>query len=219
MINEFVSDPADGEVEFIELYNKTNQEINLSDWAIYEGSDAKTALSGTIGGSGAGKFFVIEKPKGNLNNGGDTIILKWQEVIIDQVSYGDWDDFNIDNNAPVAADPQSVARYFDGANTFNNKNDFSITSVVTKGGSNTILDYEEQSRATSSAGGSYDYSSDIIISEILPNPFGLDDEAEFIELFNQGDKEVNLEGWALSDSGTRKYLIKVNGGDDNGIAA
>ena len=64
VVNEFASDPADGEVEFVELYNKTKQEINLNDWAIYEGSGAKTALSGTIGASGADRFFVIRSQKG-----------------------------------------------------------------------------------------------------------------------------------------------------------
>ncbi|MFA5318734.1 MAG: lamin tail domain-containing protein, partial [Patescibacteria group bacterium] len=59
----------------------------------------------------------------------------------------------------------------------------------------------------------YDYSDDIIISEILPNPAGSDNDNEFIELFNKGDRDVSLEGWILSDSTIKKYAIK------NGIAA
>ncbi|MCG2701245.1 helix-hairpin-helix domain-containing protein, partial [Candidatus Parcubacteria bacterium] len=42
VINEFVSDPTDNDVEWIELYNNTNKEIDLTDWTIEEGSEAKT---------------------------------------------------------------------------------------------------------------------------------------------------------------------------------
>ncbi|MFH0923803.1 MAG: lamin tail domain-containing protein, partial [Candidatus Falkowbacteria bacterium] len=76
VINEFVSDPTDNDVEWIELYNNTNKEIDLANWTIEEGSGAKTTLEGIIGSNNESKFFVIEKPKGNLNNKGDVIILR-----------------------------------------------------------------------------------------------------------------------------------------------
>jgi hypothetical protein len=72
VINELVSDPADGAEEFVELYNGTNQTISLDNWYLLDGSEAKTALIGNIS---AGGFIVIEAPKGNLNNGGDTVQL------------------------------------------------------------------------------------------------------------------------------------------------
>ncbi|MFA5318653.1 MAG: helix-hairpin-helix domain-containing protein [Patescibacteria group bacterium] len=85
VINEFVADPADGEVEFVELYNRTGQPVDLIGWSLFEGSGAQNLLSGTLE-----KYFVIEKPKGNLNNAGDVIILKLGDAIIDQVAYGNW---------------------------------------------------------------------------------------------------------------------------------
>ena len=42
VINEFVSDPADNEVEWVELYCRVDRVINLSRWTIEEGSGAKT---------------------------------------------------------------------------------------------------------------------------------------------------------------------------------
>ncbi len=204
VINEFVSDPADGEVEWIELYNTTEKEINLDGWTIEEGSGAKTNLTGIIAASGDGKFMVIEKPKGNLNNNGDIIILRDASgKLIDQVAYGNWNDGNADNNAPVANDPSGVARKFDGHNSFNNAEDFAVTAAPTKGASNIIK--EEDSEL-----GGFDFSDDIIISEIFPNPVGSDNENEFIELYNASDRDVDLTGWMLGDDSKKKYEIAVS---------
>lgn len=43
-----------------------------------------------------------------------------------------------------------------------------------------------------------EFSDKIILSEILPNPIGADKDGEWIELYNSGDKEVNLRGWILA---------------------
>ncbi len=224
VINEFVSDPSDEDVEWIELYNTTNETIDLNGWTIEEGSGAKTNLEDFIGVSGSGKFFVIEKPKGNLNNKGDIIILRDNSnTLIDQATYGNWDDGNISNNAPVISDPNSIARKFDGQNSFNNASDFAITTTLTKGQSNVItrLEEEEFEEISAEERAKYDYSNDIIISEIFPNPEGSDSENEFIELYNRGEREVNLLGWRLGDESKKRYEIaklsefKTNGTNAN----
>ncbi|MFH1822367.1 MAG: lamin tail domain-containing protein [Patescibacteria group bacterium] len=221
VINEFVADPADNEVEWIELYNKKSEEIDLTGWTIEEGSGAKTALTGVIGASGQAKFFIIEKPKGNLNNKGDIIILRSNgDTLIDQVSYGNWDDGNLGNNAPVATDPNSIARKIDGQNTFNNINDFSLTTTLTKGASNIItnISTKEEEEISSAEMALYDYSNEIIITEIFPNPEGSDTDEEFIELFNKGEREVDLTGWKLGDESKSKYTIKNNeNSEDNNL--
>jgi len=113
LINELVSDPADNEVEWIELYNKTSREIDLTGWRIEDGSKAKTNLSG-----GFDKYKVIEKPSGSLNNAGDLVILYDESgKIIDQIAYGNWADGDTTDNAPAAGDPGSLARKYDGYNT------------------------------------------------------------------------------------------------------
>ena len=210
VINEFVSDPSDGEVEWIELYNNRDQIINLTGWNIEEGSGAKTQLEGNIGASGENRFFIIKQPKGNLNNKGDIIILKDNTgKLIDQVVYGIWDDGNIDNNAPVTDDPYSIARKFDGYNTYNNNNDFDITTTPTKAGSNVITKIvnEDESNQDNKI---YDYSDCVIISEILPNPKGSDSENEFIELYNNCEQDVDLIKWKLEDESGKKYEFKIN---------
>lgn len=47
----------------------------------------------------------------------------------------------------------------------------------------------------------------IKINEFLPNPKGSDTDSEWIELKNVSSSVVDLEGWRLSDSTSRKYTI------------
>lgn len=205
VINEFVSDPSDGEEEWVELYNIYSKAIVLDGWTIEEGSGAKTSLSGEIGISGENKFFVLEKPKGNLNNKGDIIILRdLNGNLIDQVAYGDWQDGALANNAPVAGDPDGVARKIDGQNSFNNANDFSVTATLTKGRSN-VITLEEELEIGELGAGNYDYLKDITISEVFPNPAGDDVKGEFIELYNMGNRDVDLTAWRLEDNGGNEY--------------
>jgi len=44
------------------------------------------------------------------------------------------------------------------------------------------------------------YSSGIIINEILPAPEGPDETNEWIELYNQNETSVNLQGWRIKDA-------------------
>lgn len=201
VINELVSDPGDDGVEFVELYNKSNEIINLNGAWIEEGSEAKTFLIGNISPQG---FVIVEKPKGNLNNTGDIVILynsKGEEI--DRVTYGTYDDGNLNDNAPVAKDPFSLARRVDGQDSDYDYYDWVLTSVITPGVQNKIVSLDEEGKFLEQVVG----DSKIIINEIFPNPVGSDEENEFIELKNIGDIEVDLTGWFLSDATNKKYKI------------
>ena len=54
------------------------------------------------------------------------------------------------------------------------------------------------------------YSSDVIISEFLPNPYGSDTEGEWVELWNIGNETVSLCGWLLDDEegGSKPYYLE-----------
>ncbi len=194
----------------MEIFNTTSKEIDLTGWKIEEGSQAKTSLSGVISGGGSGKFKVIDKISGNLNNAGDIIILRDnQDNLIDQVAYGNWDDGDKANNAPTAADPASVARKFDGLNSYNNFSDFAATLKPTKGTSNIIVVSEGKDENMEGDRANYDYSNEILITEIFPNPIGDDSTNEFIELYNAGSQDINLAGWSLSDKTDKKFFISA----------
>jgi hypothetical protein len=42
-----------------------------------------------------------------------------------------------------------------------------------------------------------EYSDEIVFSEVFPNPKGDDKKGEFVEVYNQGNEEVDLSGWQL----------------------
>ena len=48
----------------------------------------------------------------------------------------------------------------------------------------------------------------IFINEWLPNPAGNDAQGEWVELFNNGNAPVNLNGWVLKTGGTGKFNLK-----------
>ncbi|MDP2692639.1 MAG: lamin tail domain-containing protein [bacterium] len=231
VINEFISDPADGEVEFVELYNNWQYSIDLTGWWIEEGAGRKSLLGGTILANG---FFVIERPKGNLNNTGDIIkLFDPTGGLIDKVVYGVWDDGNKNDNAPKADDPFSVARVYDGMDTDTDNIDFLITEEITKGKANIIFMEPAVNDSKIITVKSYNFATTtiststmekmqtkspqvkiedvkIIISEILPNPTG-SDSTEMIELYNPSEIDFDLTGLKLDDDegGSRPYTFPM----------
>lgn len=198
VINEFVADPADGEEEWIELINRSGKTIDLTDWKIEDGGEHSTKLSGTISQTSPNNFFLVKNPTGNLNNAGDRIVLRSPEgVVIDDLSYGNWDDGNLNDNAPTAADPSSIARIVDGGISGNPAHDFTQTLTPTLGQPNIIT-------ATTSTINTGPLT--LRLSELYPNPAGSDD-AEFIELTNIGTVEVDARGWQIIDASGATYII------------
>ena len=201
VINEFVADPSDSDKEWIELYNNTNLNLSLAGWTVEDGSKTTTALTGTMAGGGTGRYVVIEEPKGQLNNPGDMIVLKDDSgVIIDSVTYGNWDDGNLLDNAPTVHDPMSVARLVDGYNTFNNANDFRATSQPTKSMANIISNDSTDANSAVSIKG-------IVFSELFPNPVGDEKDGEFIELYNTTSRDVDLRGWQVVNNSGHRYTV------------
>jgi PKD repeat protein len=214
VINEFVSDPAEGN-EWIELYNKTDNEVNLEGCKLEDGIGTISTLSGTIAANGANKFKVIELSSSKLNNSGDIIKLKKaDETILDQVVYGDWDDGNTGDNAPKTSDPNSVARKTDGGDTSNDASDFAATATLTKGLANIITAPQEDAPsgggtlppATPSAPPSWPVGS-LLINEFVADPD--DGGNEWIELFNSTPNTINLSDWTIEDGG--ETVTKLSG--------
>lgn len=129
-INEFMPDPTTGP-EWIELYNTTSTEINLTG-SIFcdnrsEDSCAIAVPTNTISGFGWATIF-LEGSK--LNNTGDSVILKDPAgTVIDAIDYSEI------NLLPEKG--QSVAREADGLDT-DSTNDWSITLSPTFGSANII---------------------------------------------------------------------------------
>ncbi len=216
VINEFVSEPISGEKEWIELYNASSSTIDLSGVSVWDGAGKIASPTGTIA---AGAFFIIELSSSKLNNSGDRIMLKDQfENILDQVTYGSWDDDVVSDNAKKPTSPNSVARNVDGRDTDRDIDDFTETTTVTKGGANTITSPEPLPSSSSSGGGGGGSGSQnttpsvggsmqgvVVINELVSNP--LEDQDEFVELYNSGSEVVQLTGWWIEDGSKAKTLL------------
>ncbi|MBI4098770.1 MAG: lamin tail domain-containing protein [Candidatus Magasanikbacteria bacterium] len=199
IINEFVSDPAEGE-EWVELYNNSTEIIEFAKWTLEDGNETATALAGTLAPH---QFLVIEKPKGQLNNSGDLIVLMdGTGKTIDRVAYGDWADEFVNDNAPAAKDPLSVARIQDGRDSNNDALDFATTETPTKGGPNVITNEQTKTVPRPSQPTT---SSTLTITEFLPNPIGPDAEGEFIELYNPTAQPVSFRDFALRDKSGKTF--------------
>lgn len=217
-INEFVPDPEEGD-EWIELVNIGPVPLNLADWTIEDGAETKTRLDGAIG-IGPQRFLVVRKPKGALNNSGDRIALKNPSGnTVDAVTYGEWNDGRVSDNAPTASDPASVARLVDGVDTDDDRRDFVRTEVPTPGTPNVITgaptpagDAVPRSASSTVTSPPVPDRPIVILSELLPNPAGSDDAAEFIELANVGGQPADVAGWRLRDELGSEYVIAPSDG-------
>jgi len=190
LINEIYSAPASGEKEWVELYNPTSTDVDLTDYSLKDGGVTAKNLSGTISHDG---YFIFEVSSGWLNNSGETLslIYKPTSATIDQVNYGDWND-NQDHQPLAPSLGKSLSRIPSGADTDNDKSDFRVLTP-SKNTENLLPVYTNQ----------------IIINEIFPQPATTSGD-EFIELYNLGSVDVDLSNWQLDDiagSGSSPYTI------------
>lgn len=243
--------------EFIELFNKTSQDIDLAGWSLKKKtqSGAESNLISAAKFAGvikANGFWLIAHPtyKDAINadaaysgssysiaSNNTVILYDAEDIIIDKLGYGEATDFE----GAAAVNPeegQSLARKFiDGefVNANNNSADFEIlispnpqnsaslisgvaqtqdkpaeapieniapTAPIADSGASLSVGVETSAENQSG----YDYSSDIVISEIFPNPY-LGDAGEWIELYNKGENNVLLTGWRIGDDSGQQYKI------------
>jgi len=201
VINELVSDPTNNSQEWIELYNRTDHLINLDNFSLSDGNGTKTPLNGNLGTNNVSRFYVLYSPKGNLNNSGDMVTLRYNETIIDQVTYGNWNDGNLTDNAPAISDPYALGRSVDGWDSNNDLSDF-VKTEPTPGSSNKPAGTTTNDNITDNT---HNKNNALQFNELYPNP-PLNDLGEFIELVNLSDQDINLDNWTLADE-TSSYII------------
>lgn len=184
-INEFLPNPigSDSELEFIELYNDSVSSVDISGWVIDTGGNAQFTIdSGTIFMPNSFLTFFSADKNISMTNSGDSIQLRRPDAVAqDTISY------------TTSTEGYSYIRTQSGL-------------------------YEENSSPTPNAANTVPvtptptptpvvYSSDIHVSEFLPNPTGDDDELEFVELHNQSSSRIDISGWVIDTGATSRFTI------------
>lgn len=194
LLNEILPNPTgkDQGQEWIEIYNPNEFPVNIKDYIIDDYTD---------GGSKPMKLKEIEiapishyllfDPSINLNNSNEELqILDPNGTLLDKIYFSE------------SFEGQSLARF---------KNEWLWTTFPTPNFKNEIisdsLDIKEKSNENEYQNGGL--SSEIYISELLPNPHGEDAKEEWIELYNASFQSVNLGNWVLDDNekGSKPYTL------------
>lgn len=204
--------------EFIELYNNSGSDINLSDWTIYyKSSTGKTwTKKATIVQNAvihAHDYYLLASTRpeadtvltSGMSQTGGVIELRSGSAVVDRVGWGTADTFE-GQAASTALAGEVIFRSFDTAtqqmqDTDDNFINFNIS------GSETLKAPPAIEVPAPDIPTSYPAIS---LSELFPDPATpqSDTSDEFIELYNPNSTDVDLSGWIMKDAGGASYIIK-----------
>lgn len=194
-LNEFLPNPIgdDKTLEFIELFNSSDDNIDISGWFLEDSSgDIFEIPDGTII-SGSGYLALYTGPNITLNNAGDHVrLLDPEESVHEDAAYSGSKEGYSYNRMDDGSYRESSTSTPGAKNNITIKEDPSPTPISTA--KTQVKDDEEDEQIIA-----YHFSSKIIINEFLPNPVGSDTDQEFIEIKNLDAKAINLLGWKLDD--------------------
>lgn len=222
IFNEVYPNPPDESTEFIELKNASGFAGSPAGWKIKDAAGDEYNLPDKEIADGA--LWVIPKLESgiSLNNDGETLsLINPAGAILATLSI------------PAAPESQSYAR--SGAESFEwtitltagAENIFTQTvsapaEIAAPVNTNSPASNVDTSNSNSSVNANASTSANINspktatdffaikLSEIMPNPEGDDADGEWIELYNGGDKEIDLAGGSLSDASGKIYAIPKN---------
>jgi hypothetical protein len=211
-------DVTDAELEWVELFNASDAEVSVAGWQIqwgksgsYSGSKVFTADATLepgaymlVGGSLVDATDATASfDMGNAGANSDALrLVDCADAVQDTVVYGpNNDDGWMDDEDEVATSfaespgkEKSSARAVNGVDSNQSGTDFVVSDSPTPGMSN----------SSTGVSGCIPGELEIKINEILPDPEGTDTGFEFIELFNNSEDEISIEGWAIA-TGTSSW--------------
>ena len=194
LINEFMANPQSGEAEWIEIYNNSDNPIDISKWFISDlySTPKLVIISDTSTILEPNSFFVISNDTANFNfdcsnliqakfgtlgNTEDGIILyDFTKEIVDSLKYNsDWD---IEKGRSLERESFEIASC-----NISNWLPSLAKNGGTPGSSNSILKTSPSSK------------NSIVVNEIMYDPDK--SNSEFIELYNTTNEPIDIGGWQL----------------------
>ncbi len=208
--------------DFIELYNDSCEDIDLSGWKIFRKtkSSTKQISIGTLKKIIPAKGYFLWKNTTSNTNGGPDYATKTYYLADDySIALFDKTEKQIDSitwGANQNPFPNTIA-YPDNLDDFevlkrNTSNNLSIKKNYSPKNSSFIETTEialcqknEPPQLPKT------YSDKIIISELFPAPSNNSGKEEFIELYNPDEKNNDISDWILRDSSKNgKYIFPKN---------
>ena len=200
MVNSTNSGMAYPDGEWIELSHRgSNPSIDVSGWAIITGTGQTLSLdagfddrdtgTGSIVDAGSYVLISVPSPTTEMIVNGDTLsLIDNTGVIVDSVS---WSSYPGNNKTVIPTDA-----------------DLPSQSLMTSGWPTPASPNPNQ------IGSSVNESSDLRISEIMPDPIGSDSnhypEGEWIEIVNIGNETASFQGWKIRSQAGGSLLINSN---------
>ncbi|MCP4655737.1 MAG: hypothetical protein GY856_09995, partial [bacterium] len=227
ILTEVMYDPSgsDSGLEWFELYNTTDQAIDLDDVCVGNGGGDYTSslvtLSGTIA---AEETLVVGGPTSSANNGNPTFDLE-DDFYPDFQNSGTTADgvalFNV-SCASVTSSTVPIDAVVYGVSNSNGLIDetgsASSPEVGDAPGGSTIErltiagTWQIQSSPTPNAfydGGPPPAAQGLILSEVFYDVSGGDNGYEWVELYNSSDETIALSGFSLGNGGSNYTSSKV----------
>lgn len=202
VLTEVYPAPESGEEEFIELHNTGRRKVDVAGWKLTDAS---------------GKTYEIDK-----DDVGRTVIKADKRLVVGQSASGIYLNNGADSVTLAQANDKvrSSTEYVDAptGQSWSLVNGEWQWTPVTRGKKNRAVDgtTEDGSTESTADGSAGQTSTDVRLSELLPNPEGSDATDEWIAIDNVGTGEVNLAGWVLRD-GSREHTIEgttIGGGEE-----
>jgi len=224
IISEIMQNPSavsDANGEWFELYNTTNDTIDLLSWSISDQAglgqqmdsiesslellpNAYVTLANNGDPSTNGGYMHDYIYSGGfvLTNSSDEIILKAPNgIVIDSVYYDNGITFPDPNGNSMSLDPFSL----NGSSNDNGLNWCAASESIANGdfGSPGM-----ENAACNIVSVCANYYGDIIITEIMNNPIGISDGVgEWFEVYNTSSTAIDMSGWTISDDGSNFHTI------------
>ncbi|MHC5086053.1 MAG: lamin tail domain-containing protein, partial [Planctomycetota bacterium] len=182
VINEILTHTDDSEGDWIELYNTTGSSIDVGGWYLSDDKDnlKKYKIASPTNISGGGYLVLTATTHfQNASNPGSAVTFGLSE-------HGESVFLTSGNGSDIAGG------YSDGESFGSSKNDVTF-GRYTKGAPTYNTDFIELTSMTQGASNSAPYVPDVVISEILYNAQGIEDQlGEYIELYNRSGSTVYL---------------------------
>ncbi len=209
VINEILyhNDPAkEAELEWVEVFNATQHDIDLSLWCLKDDEDAHAfhLPMGTV--LSAGEYLVLSNDAlltmltypianvvgdfdFNLSDGGSLVrLFNANGLLMDWVEYGD--------SSPWPDEADGGGASLECINPVGDNTLFSNWAPNLEGGT---------PGAVNGVYDPYNNDADIVINEIMYHPVDDNDDAQFLELFNLGSQTVDLSGWQFTRGLTHTF--------------